>query len=587
MKMDRLHDCFPKNKDYCRHMKIIFHLSAFMLICMTSLPLKSIAQSLPVGTPIIEDALRRAQLLGEIDSSISFTSRPLFPTASMKMTNIFDPYSNLKNERRTKSDGTVRFANNKGIVQILPFTWQQQFNTHHPYSLNDGAMIPAKGYQTLISGGVYAKYGPLSIQLRPEYVYAENQNFQGFYKEQPDNIWSKYYEFLNNIDLPERFGESAYQRLFWGQSSICLTHGPISLGISNENLWWGPGVRNSLMMSNTAPGFIHITLNTVKPIRTPIGSFEGQIICGRLEDSGFTPPDTSRTYNGGKLYASKRTDWRYINGGVISYQPKWVPGLFFGLTRTFIAYYKDMGRTFKDYLPIITPISKQANYGEKESPYPNDQRASFFIRWLWLKTHAEIYVEYFREDHAYNLRDMIVDAEHSHAYLFGIRKLIPLKAYTNQFIQFNLEITQLEQTTTNPERASHYIYCHFAGIPQGYTNRGQLLGAGIGPGSNMQSISVSWVKKLKTIGLEFERIVQNNDFHNYAIRDPRAIWVDLGTSLLGDWDYKNFLFSAKLECIKSLNYEHYYVPISDDISQLWKPRNIINVQAQLGVSYRF
>jgi len=469
----------------------------------------------------------------------------------------------------------------------LPFTFQQQFNTHHPYSLNDGAMIPARGYQTMISGGLYAQYGPLSIQLRPEYVYAENKSFQGFYKEQSDQVWAEYYTLNNVIDTPEKFGENAYKKLFWGQSSLRLTFGPVSLGISNENLWWGPGVRNSLVMSNSAPGFHYITLNTVKPIRTWIGSFEGQLIGGRLEDSGFTPPDTNRTYNGVKLYKPKRTDWRYINGLVISYQPKWVPGLFLGVTRSFITYYKDMGSSIKDFLPVITPLDKKANYGETESPFPNDQRASFFMRWLWLKTHAELYVEYFREDHAFDLRDMILQAEHTHAYLFGIRKMIPLNHYKNQFIQFNLEVTQLEQTTTNPARPSKYIYVHYAGIPQGYTNRGQLLGAGIGPGSNMQSISVSWVKGLKTIGLEFERLVQNNDFHNAVIKDPRAIWVDLGTSAFGDWNYKNLLFSAKLEFIKSLNYQHYYKPISDEFSALWKPRNIINFQANIGVSYRF
>ena len=568
-------------------MKIFFHLIAFLLICLIFQPLESKAQSLPVGTPVLEDALRRAQLLGEIDSSISFTSRPLFPTASMKLTNTFDPYSTLDKERWTKPDGTVRFANNRGTAQLLPFTWQQQFNTHHPYSLNDGAMIPAKGYQTIISGGIYAQYGPLSIQLRPEYVFAENQSFQGFYKEQPDKVWAEYYYLNNYIDMPERFGENYYNKLFWGQSSLRLTYGPVSLGISNENLWWGPGVRNSLIMGNSAPGFKHITLNTVKPIRTRIGSFEGQIICGRLENSGFISLDTTHTYNGVKLYNQKRDDWRYINAIVISYQPKWVPGLFLGVTRSFITYYEDMGRSIADFLPVITPLSKDANYKETESPFPNDQRASFFLRWLWQKAHAELYVEYMREDHAFNLRDFIVQAEYSHAYVFGIRKLFPLTVHKDQFIQVNIEITQIEQKSQDPGRSSKYLYVHYAGIPQGYTNKGQLLGAGIGPGSNMQSLSVSWVKGLKSLGLEFERLVQNNDFHNAVIRDSRAIWVDLGTSAFGEWNYKNLLFSAKLEFIKSLNYQHYYKPISEDLSALWKPRNIINFQANIGVSYRF
>ena len=558
-----------------------------LLVSIVMIPIQSYAQSLPVGTQVFEDALRRAQLLGQIDSSISFTSRPLFPVASLKLNNTFDIDGSLETERWDKPDGIFRFASGKGRIQILPFTWQQQFNTHHPYSLNDGAMISARGYQTMISGGFYAQYGPLSVQLRPEYVFAENKNFQGFYKEQPDAVWKEYYVLHNHIDLPERFGENTYKKLFWGQSSLRLTVGPLSLGISNENLWWGPGVRNSLIMSNSAPGFHHITLNTVKPIRTWIGSFEGQIICGRLEDSGFTPPDTNRTYNGVKLYVPKRTDWRYINGMVVSYHPKWVPGLFLGITRTFITYYKDMGRTFKDFLPIITPMTKEANYGENESPFPNDQRASAFLRWLWVRSNAEIYTEYMREDHALDFRQIITFIEHTHAFILGFRKLIPLKAYKSQYLQINLELTKIEQTTTNPEAPSKYLYVHYAGIPQGYTNRGQMLGAGIGPGSNMQSFSVSWVKGLKTFGLEFERLVQNNDFHNAVIKDPRAIWVDLGASLLGDWNYKNLLFSAKLEIIKSLNYEHYYIPISDDASALWKPRNIINIQAQIGVSYRF
>ena len=195
----------------------------------------------------------------------------------------------------------------------------------------------------------------------------------------------------------------------------------------------------------------------------------------------------------------------------------------------------------------------------------------------------------FSEDHAFDARDFILEPDYSHAYLFGLRKLIPLKGHTDQYIQFKFEVTQLAQTSTNTDRAGagYEIYLHRAGISQGYTNKGQLLGAGIGPGSNMQSASISWVKKQKMIGIEVERYVHDQDFQNTVIRDPRANWVDLGTSVFGEWNYKNFLFSSKLEFIKSLNYEHYYPPIPDNLSAFWKPRNIINVQAQIGVMYRF
>ncbi len=547
-----------------------------------------LAQSIPVGTPVLEDAYRRAQLLGNLDSTISFTVRPFHPSANSKQKDIFNPFGSEDKELGVHPDGTFHFGRDKGKIVLLPFTWQQQFNTHHPYSINDGLMIPARGYQTMVSGGVFAKYGPLSIQFQPEYVYAANRNFQGFYKDNSDQIWAGYYGTYNNIDLPEKFGNDSYRRLSWGQSSARLTLGPVSAGISTENLWWGPGIRNSLIMGNTAPGFLHATFNTVKPFRTFLGSFEGQIIAGKLENSGFVTPDTGRTFNGAKLYFPKRENGRYINGMVISYQPKWIPGLFMGATRTFISYWADMGGSFADFLPIFSAITKKANYGEKESPYPNDQRASVFIRWLWQKEKAEFYWEFGREDHAFNVRDLLVQPDHTRAYVVGFRKLIQLNAHKDQYIQFNMELTQLAQTGTNPERPTGSLYLHYADISQGYTNKGQLLGAGIGPGSNLQMVSVSWVKTLKTIGIQVERFVHDNDFQTTYIRDIRANWVDLGITAFGDWDWKNLLFSVKLQAINSYNYQYRYIPVASIHPNFWTPaKNTFNFQSQIGVSYRF
>jgi hypothetical protein len=595
-------------------MKLFVNIFFLFLICLTFRPVHVRAQSLPVGTPGLEDFYRRAQLLGKIDSTISFTSRPFYPVEALGVSDPFNPVFGLRSEKVTSlttlpvspsprlpisPSPRPPLSRLKSLLshlplhaslfkfELLPITWQQQFNTDHPYSLNDGAMIPARGYQTMISGGFFVKYGILSIRLQPEYVYAQNKNFQGFYNEQPDGVWAGYYGSMNNIDLPEKFGNGSYKKLFWGQSSIRLTYGCLSLGLSNENLWWGPGMRNSLLMGNSAPGFKHLTLNTVKPIRSKFGSFEGQLIAGRLETSGFPPTDTILNSKGRKYYIPKRDDWRYLNAVVISWQPKWVPGLFLGGTRSMIVYNQDIGNHIENFLSVITPLAKGSNYGENESARPNDQRLSVFSRWVLPKAKAELYVEYLREDHAFDLRDIILQIEHTHAYLFGLRKLFPL-VKKDQFIQLNLELTKLEQTGTNPERPQGSIYLHYAGIPQGYTHLGQLLGAAIGPGSDMQSISVSWVKTFKTFGVEVERFIQNNDFHNTVIKDPRANWVDLGFSAFGNWDWKNLLVSAKLEMIKSYNYQHLYKPIETDNPTYWTPGvNVYNFQGNLSVSYRF
>lgn len=564
-----------------------FYRILLILFLTTFVRNNACGQSLPVGTPVLEDAYRRAQLLGKVDSSISFTSRPLFPVESMKIANAFDPMNILGKERWTKTDGIFRFAKTYGLVQLLPVTWQQQFNTRNPYSFNDGAMIPARGYQTLISGGFFAKFGPLNIQFRPEYIYAQNEDYQGFYEELSDQKWYEYYQIQTFIDLPEKFGTDPYKKTSWGQSSIRLTYGPASIGLSNENLWWGPGMRNSLVMSNSADGFLHYTINTVKPVRTPIGSFEGQIIAGRLVNSGYDVPDPDRTYLGWPIYLPKRDEERYINALQISYQPKWIPGLFIGLTRSFTKYESEKDSSFKTLFPVFYSMKRKNNYDNPDRPVAGDQRVSGYIRWLCVPAHAEVYFEYMREDQLHNWSDFILQAEYSRAYTFGLRKMFTLNRSEQKYIQVNMELTQLEQTNANPDYLYRYLYTSKV-VTHGYTNNGQMLGAAIGPGSNLQSLSVNWIKGLKNIGLQFERYVHNNDFHNIGIKDFRANWVDLSATAIAEWNWHNLLISCQFENILSLNYQHYYQPQDPNSGNFMEPGiNYYNFQAQIGLSYRF
>ena len=535
-----------------------------------------IGQTIPVGTPILSEAMRNTQLLGQVDSSISFSVMPIFPIKAFRSGDQNDFYKTFVTDKWKNDNPTLRFLNNIGNLQLLPLKWNQQFNTNHPYSLNDGAMIPARGYQTMISLGFYAQLGILSIQFYPEYVYAENKDFQGLYKELPAKAWQEYNVFHSAIDFPEKFGNKPYNKFFFGQSSIRLTAGPISIGLSNENLWWGPGIKNSLLMSNTAPCFLHVTLNTVKPIHTFIGSFEGQIIGGLLNNSSYAPEKQSKS--------------QYINGIVISYNPRWIPGLFLGLTRSEISLVNDLHK-FKDYVTVLTPFLKKNIYGVNESENVNDQRLSVFSRWLLPKAHAEIYAEFFKEDHAYDFRDLFLQLEYAHAYLFGITKLLPRINHTDQFFKFQLEYTKIEDNSDNDWRTGggEYLYIHYSRILQGYTNQGQLIGPGIGPGSDLLSVELSLIKGMKKIGLEMERFVHNADFFNRAIKDPRANWVDLNISAIGQINWKNLLFTSKLTFQNAYNYQYFYEPtIVDNKPNYWAPgTNTLNFQAQVAMTYRF
>ena len=90
----------------------------------------------------------------------------------------------------------------------------------------------------MASVGFYAKLGPLSIQIQPQYISATNNDYLG---------------------IPQT---ANYKKTFWGNSSVRLNAGPVSLGISSENITWGPSLMNPLLMSSHAPGFMHATFNS-------------------------------------------------------------------------------------------------------------------------------------------------------------------------------------------------------------------------------------------------------------------------------------------------------------------------------------
>ncbi len=545
-------------------MKKTIYINGLTTVLLLFLFTRGMAQSLPVGMSVLEDYYRRAQLLGHVDSAVSFMIRPVFPAQAFDLDHPFDPDSSLRDSSLVKYRGSFQSKNSEFSFQLLPLSWQQQYNSHHAYGWNDGLMVPAKGYQTLISGGFFAKAGILEIQVRPEYVYAPNPDHEilDIYRGAPD--------------IPTRFGEGPYSELSWGQSSVRLNFASLSLGLSNENLYWGPGSRNSLLMGNHAPGFKHLTLNTRKPVRSPIGSFEFQVIAGKLEGSGYSYLEDVPEYS----------DWRYLSAFALTYQPKWVPGLFLGLTRGFQSYRKDV-KKLGDYIPFLVPYQK-VNRSVFEETFGRDQLTSVFARWAFTEAHAEVYFEYGINDNAYNFRDFIGSPEHSRTYIFGLTKMTELRNRQNEHIRANLEFTQISQSIDRLVREAGSWYYH-GQILHGYTHKGEVLGAGIGPGANLQSLDLSWVKGFKSLGLLLERYVQNDDYYVLAVGDLNGYsrrWVDMSAAVQGTWNYKNLLLNAKLQFINSLNYQWklkdfqpgvYYIPEND----------VFNFHGQVGVSYRF
>ena len=512
-----------------------------------------LAQNIPVGSiDMIEHRSRNEQLLGNGNPLISHTLRPL----------ALDLVDTTK---------TYEIHSKKLTLKALPITLSQQYNTFAPYGWNDGAMIPAKGYQTLLSAGLFAQYGILSVQLKPEYVFAGNPDFETFPLNETSSVREINAYYLNHSDLPTSFGDQSYSKLNWGQSKISINYKSISAGVSTENLWWGPGQRNSLIMSNNATGFLHFTLNTRKPIQTFIGSFEGQIIAGKLEGSGISSPKSQFIIDGNDYEIAKSNDWRYINGLSINYQPKWVPGLFVGLNRTIQVYRGDMGSGFSDYMPIFAPFQKNKTTGEDAKN--RDQLASLYFRWVMKESKFEFYGESGWNDHSATLWDLFESPEHSRAYLLGFSKIFMLNKTKNKYLKVNFETTRLEQSADRLVRPAGAWYQHGI-VLHGYTNKGEVLGAGIGPGSNLQTLDFSLWQKDKIYGIQVERYAHNMDFFYDAYSDYNRKWVDLSFNTYTYRKLGDLGIQAKLSLSQMRNYQ-------------WQLGNHkLNMQFQINLQYQ-
>lgn len=488
------------------------------------------AQNLSMDQVPFADAIRRLQLMGKVDSGLSLMTWQLMNDEK----NNWEKLIGTIDSNLVSYPNTINFFSKKIAFKFLPTTLIQQYVTSHPFKELDGPMVASSGYQIMATAGVYAKLGPLTIQLQPQYVNAANNDFHEI-KQTPN-----------------------YSKVYWGNSSIRLNYGAASLGVSSENITWGPALMNPLIMSAHAPGFLHLTFNSRKPLKTPIGKFEWQWIAGYLDpmDPAYVALSDLRLNDG--RYVSNTSERRFMNAGMLSWQPKWVNGLNLGLTR----FVQKMESEFiKDgnWNLLFNNVSR-----EKDKDYfvetSQDQYAALFLRWLWLKSNAEFYVEWGRNDAFFNLRDFIQQPEHSRGYTYGFRKLFGAdfsKSIPNKYWQFISEYTRLQQPSSWPVRSAGSWYVHGTVYP-GYTNNGEILGAPIGSGGNYQMIRISHFKGLKQLGFQLERTTQNVEIFegsNLAFTDPaKTKWVDLAIRILYDYPFKHFLVSSKIIAKRSYNY---------------------------------
>jgi hypothetical protein len=326
-------------------------------------------------------------------------------------------------------------------------------------------------------------------------------------------------------------------------------------------------------MSNNAPGFEHLSFHTNKPIKTPIGSFEWQLVAGKLtEDSLGANENIFLRPN-----IFNKTEWRYFNGLVLSYQPSFMKGFFFGVTRVDHIYNsqtENRGSFLKNWLPVLTLSNSNQNGDVSQLASNGDAYAGFFTRWILPKHQAEFYFEYGYNDFKQNVRDFLANTNHSSAFIAGFKKVITLQK--NQLLDVSGEVTQMAQTTSYIVRDAGNWYEHTL-MNQGLSNQNKILGAGSGMGNNVQTLQVKKISGFNYVGLKLQRIQQdpkklNGPINNIGIRDVQ--WTDLSLGLLGQKKWNKFLLKGEMQFVNSKNYG-------------WEKNDRFNLYALVNMLYFF
>lgn len=429
----------------------------------------------------------------------------------------------------TSADGTMLRSLSSLTPRLAPdsarrFAWQviggelrYTHNSDLPYSLNDGPLWAGRGSNVLVTTGVRAEWGPVRLFLVPELAASDNQHFDPPFvdlRSMPgipgsmNPYSSRWHPAPQSIDMPWRFGDRRIRQLTLGQSTLSVDVPHVTLGGSTENEWWGPGMRNALVLSNNARGFPHLFARTAAPIRTRVGSFEARWLAGWLNESPFFDSDTT---NQRRSIAAVGVSWRPFDGSVVV-----------GATRSVFAFTRNRSRALGDFLNVFNDVGQpNAVPLDTNTVKPGqDQLLSLFWRWIEPNDRFEFYGEWARAEFPVSLRDFLVQPNHTQGYTLGLQWL-GQPVWRDVRLRAQGEVTYVEQSTTFRQRLIGSWYTSRV-VAQGYTNEGQPLGAAIGPGSSSQFVALDAVAPSWQIGPYLTRVRWQEDARsqfNYAYDD--------------------------------------------------------------------
>lgn len=478
--------------------------------------------TLPEVDGAVQDLRRLAQLRGAAptDGSLLRTSSSMAPA-------LFDSIP-------ASPRSPIRWA---FVLPRVQFTR----NSAVPFSMNDGAMWAGKGANYSVSAGIRVEWYRFQMAIDPRFVREQNlalpfyDNLQSglpYLLPSYRSVWSTLWNISpHGMDIPFRFGDSSHAFTDRGESFASLTLGAVRLGASTEEEWWGPGIENALLLSSNAAGVPRLFVRSARPLHTRAGSFEFSTFLGRLSESDYFRTADARTNPA--AFEHLGTPGRLLASGALVWKPNWEPNLSLGLARSVFEERIYRGPLFDRWLDLFRDVGQPNDRPATDTTAQlgRDQLTSIFGRWVFPADGFEVYGEWLRATLPVSLRDFLTDPSHSRGYTVGLQWLGQANRWSGA-IRLQAEATNLEQDASFRYRPIGSIYTSRV-VPQGYTQRGESLGAAIGPGASSQFIAADYMARSWSLGAFGERIRWNEDAHAQTPYPSYKGWCESDVSLLG------------------------------------------------------
>jgi hypothetical protein len=394
--------------------------------------------------------------------------------------------------------GPVGMAHHGGFwVAALPMGLELRHTTAYPRAMTDGSFRPGVGTMAGVVAGFAAGVGPVTVVVRPEFHHHQNADFDIAPQSIPG--YSPYVHPAAGtlIDLPQRFGDEPFQVVSPGQTTIRVDAGSVVIGVSTENAWWGPGLRNPLLLSSAAPGMPHAFIGTARPMDIRIGKL-------------FLRTHVARTTESDAFDTDPDNDHQLLSGTIVSFEPAPMPGLTLGVARFFAI--QDGPDVNPGTLLRAAFANLRAN-PQGGDPLADNQHVSLFARWAFPDVGLAVYGELGRIDHWWEWLELITSPQAATAWMGGLQKVFAGETAAWRVMVESASLVD-PMPSQLPGRSGHITWYTHTQLRQGHTHQGQLLGAPIGPGARTQALAVDRYAPRGDLGLELTRTVYNDDSYN-------------------------------------------------------------------------